>query len=66
MGQASAKWAQLGLFLFCFSKFYVLELNTVLVFGLHNYGICKQCLILFSKIEFLLVACNINNANICV
>jgi hypothetical protein len=26
-----------------FSKSYVLELNTVLVFDLYNYGICKQC-----------------------
>jgi hypothetical protein len=26
-----------------FSQFYVLELNTALVFGLYNYGICKQC-----------------------
>jgi hypothetical protein len=53
---------------FIFSKFYVLELNTILVFGLYNYGICKQCYILFSKIHFLLVACNINiiNAQICV
>jgi hypothetical protein len=27
---------------FIFSKFYVLELNTILIFGLYNYGICKQ------------------------
>jgi hypothetical protein len=25
------------------SKFYILELNIVLVFDLYNYGICKQC-----------------------
>jgi hypothetical protein len=25
-----------------FSQFYVLELNTALVFDLYNYGICKQ------------------------
>jgi hypothetical protein len=26
-----------------FSQFYVLELNTTLVFVLYNYGISKQC-----------------------
>jgi hypothetical protein len=32
----------ISLFLFV-SKFYGLELNTVLVFDLYNYGIYKQC-----------------------
>jgi hypothetical protein len=49
--------------------FYVFRIKYFfLVFRFYNYGICKQCYILFSEIYFLLVACNIHiiNAKICV